>query len=137
MIFPLGQVNLPGKWLKGRYNEVSHQRFFTNGDSAHFAVALNYWDNYEFYTKEITPAAFPHAFYEWESTYFEKQLNAKSKLIKEDKEKNFIIWNVTGKDFNTYFLFGLKNTTAYNLSIDAEKWSEMKKIGLLESIYNQ
>lgn len=137
VIFPYGQISIPGKWTKTRYSNVSTQYFFTNSDSMTFAVAMHPWDGYEFYKKEMTKTEFLKAFYEWDSEYLKKAYNGELKKIKEDTNKNFIIWNITASNKNNYFLFGVKNTTAFNLFIDTDKWDEAKKVDLLESIYNQ
>lgn len=36
-----------------------------------------------------------------------------------------------------YFLFGLKDKTAFNLLVVTPKWDEKKKVELLEEIYSE
>jgi hypothetical protein len=135
VIFPYGQVSIPGKWTNTRYSNVSAQYFFKNADSMTFAVAMNPLDSYEFYKKEMTKAEFLKAYYEWDSEYLKKVYNGELKKIKEDTAKNFIIWSHVSADKNNYFLFGVKNTTAFNLLIETDKWDEAKKVELLENVY--
>lgn len=138
VIFPYGQTVIPGKWTKTGYNKISRQYFFKNDDSVIFAVALNYWDKYGFYKAEMTPGEFVKAFYEWDAGYLKEQLKAETRLIKEDKERNFIIWGLEkAPDIDGCFLFGLKNKTVYNIYVDTGKWNETEKIALLEKIYNE
>ena len=137
-ILPYGGVDVPGKWIKTSENKISHQHFFLGPDSTTFAVALNQWDKYEFYSNEITPDNFLQKFYEWESDYFKKQTNGQARIVKEDKAKHFIIWNLTRPPgLNEYFLFGLKGKVAYNLYLGSDHWDETKQIELLEKIYTQ
>lgn len=38
--FPLGSVNLPGKWQQTDYNSSSRQQYFINEDSVKIAIAI-------------------------------------------------------------------------------------------------
>ena len=103
-----------------------------------FAVALNPWDKYEFYKQGMTEAEFVNAYYEWDASYWKQQTNGQLKIIKENRERNYVIWNLLrNPDVDSYFLFGLKNKTSFNLYISSEKWDERKKVELLEKIYNE
>jgi hypothetical protein len=135
-IFPYGVIKVPGKWTKTRESTVSHQHFFIGPDSVTFAVALNSWDNYEFYNHQITPDTFVKTFYEWDANYLKEKTNGKVRIVKEDKARNFIIWNLTSApEVNDYFLFGLKGKIAYNLYIGSDNWDETKQVEMLEKIY--
>lgn len=138
MIFPYGQIKIPGKWTKTSYNSSSRQYFFTNTDSVTFAVALNPWDKYEFYKQGMTPNQFVKAYYDWDANYWQQQTKGQLKILKENTDKNYITWNLTKEpDVDSYFLFGLKNSTAFNLYVTSDKWNESKKVELLEKIYNE
>lgn len=136
-ILPFGQVKISGKWVNTSYDNVSRQYFFRSTDSVTFAVALNPLDGYEFYKKEMKTEEFVKAFYEWESNYFQQQYNGQLRVLKDDTAKNAIIWNISKEpNIDSYFLFGLKGRTAYNLYVSTNKWDEKKKVEFLEKIYN-
>ena len=136
MIFPYGEVKVPGKWTKTRYNTVSHQYFFKGPDSVTLAIDLNKWNQYEFYNETVTLDNFVKTFFEWEASYMREQTGGEIKVLKEDKEKNFIIWSIKKQpDIDSYFLFGLKAKTSFNLYVTSAKWSEETKIELLEKVY--
>lgn len=138
MIFPHGEIKIPGKWKKTSYNSSSRQHFFKSTDSVTFAVSLNPWDKYEFNKKGMTPNEFVKSIYEWESNYWQQQIQGQLNLIKENPERNYIIWSLTKEpNVNSYFLFGLKENTAFNLYISSDKWDESKKIELLEKTYSE
>ena len=138
MIFPYGEIKIPGKWTKTNYNSSSRQHFFKSNDSVTFAVALNPWDKFEFYKQEMTPNQFVKAYHEWDSNYWQQQTKGQLKTIKEDTDRNYIIWNLKKEpDVDSYFLFGLKNKIAFSLYVSTEKLDEMKIIELLEKTYNE
>lgn len=138
-IFPYGNVRVPGKWTKTSYNNISGQYFFIGPDSVCIAIALQPWDKYEFAhgNPEVTPENFVRRFYEWDANYLKEQHNGEIKVLVENKEKNYIVWNVTGQRVNSYFLFGLKRTAAYNLHISTSKWDEERKVSFLERLYSE
>jgi hypothetical protein len=137
-ILPYGGVKVPGKWTKTRENDVSGQHFFTGPDNLTFAVALNRWDNYEFFHNQITPETFVKEFYEWDANYLKAQTGGQIRIIKEDNSKNYIIWSLTNRqNLSEYFLFGLRGRVAYNLLLSSYEWDEARKIELLEKIYTQ
>jgi hypothetical protein len=136
-ILPYGQVKIPGKWTKTDYNSSSRQHFFKDTDSVTFAIGLNPWDKYEFYKPEMTPNQFIKAYYEWDSNYWQEQTKGLLRIIKENTDRNFIIWNLKKEpNIDSYFLFGLKNKTVFNLYVTTDKWDEGKIAELLEKTYN-
>ena len=138
MIFPYGQIKIPGKWTKTSYNSSSRQYFFSNADSVTFAVALNPWDKYEFYKQGMTPNNFVKAYYDWDANYWQQQTKGQLRILRENSDKNYITWNLTKEpNINSYFLFGLKNKIAFNLYVTSNKWDESRKVELLEKIYNE
>jgi hypothetical protein len=136
MVFPYGQVNLPGKWEKGAYNNIARQQFFHNQDSVIVAVSFGPCDKYEFNKDGVLKGyEFVEAFYKWDSDYFISN-GLESKLLESDKSKNCILYRVFGKGFDTYFLIGEKNGMANNYSIQAtDKWTENEKIQFLKSLF--
>lgn len=140
MIFPYGEVKVPGKWTKTRENAVSGQYFFIGQDSARIAIALQPWDKYEFShnNPEVTPDNFVKKFYEWDANYLKERTNGQIRILTENKEKNYLVWNLKSeRSGNDYFLFGLKGKTAYNLNVKTDKWDEEKKTSFLERLFTE
>ena len=142
MVFPYGQVSIPGKWERTQYNSVAHQQFFTNSDSITITITFATTDKYEF-NKDGTKKNFEFvkAFYEWESEYF-ATYNLDFEIIESDSTNNFIIWRLYGSykdaNFNTYFLIGEKNGFVKNYSVmTTEKWETEQKIDFLKNMYLQ
>lgn len=139
MIFPYGQVSLPGKWRKVRYAPVSGQYFFSKGDSTQFAVALQPWDQYEFSQDSpgVNRENFVRKFYEWDGNYLKEVTKGKLRVIEENKEKHYIVWNLKkGDGENSYFLYGLKGNVAYNLYLDSDTWDEQTIVPFLVKAFN-
>jgi hypothetical protein len=136
-IFPYGNVKVPGKWTKTSYNNVSGQYFFIGPDSVRIAIALQPWDKYEFShgNPEVTPENFVRKFYEWDANYLKTKINGQVKVLVENREKNYIVWNLQGQRTNEYFLFGLKGKSAYNLYVTTSNWDESRKVGFLERLF--
>ena len=140
MIFPYGEVKIPGKWTKTKENAVSGQYSFIGADSVRIAVALQPWDNYEFShnNPEVNPDNFVKKFYEWDAKYLKEQTGGQLRIVKEDKQKGYLIWNLSnGPIPQDYFLFGLKGKIAHNLSIISDKWDEDRKVKFLEQLYSE
>jgi len=140
MIFPYGEIKVPGKWKKTRENTVSGQYFFIGQDSARIAIALQPWDKYEFSHKnpEVTTDNFVRKFYEWDANYLKEQTGGQLRIVKENKQNNYLIWNLSNQTKpQDYFLFGLKGKIAYNLNVTTDKWDEGKKINFLERLFSE
>lgn len=138
MIFPYGEVKIPGKWTKTGENAVSGQYFFLGQDSARIAIALQPWDKYEFShnNPEITSDNFVRNFYEWDANYLKEQTNGQLRILTENKEKNYLVWSLNSeRGGSDYFLFGLKRNTAYNLNVKTDRWDEEKKVIFLERLF--
>lgn len=139
---PYGVVKIPGKWLKTRESNVSGQHFFISQDkdSVTVAVAFMLWNRYEFSynNPQVTPENFVKKFYEWDATYLQKKTNSELRIVKEDKEKNYIIWSLSHKNMSQdYFLYGLKGKIAHNFLVETNKWDEDTKIKFLEKLYTE
>src|SRR5690606_824847 len=109
MIFPYGQVTIPGKWRQTRYSPISGQYFFSRGDATQFAVALQPWDQYEFSqdNPEVNRENFVRKFYEWDGSYLKEGTKGQLRIIDENKEKNYLLWSLKkGDGSNDYFLYG-------------------------------
>lgn len=138
MIFPYGEVKVPGKWTKTKANSVSGQYFFVGPDSARIAISLQQWDKYEFShnNPSVTPGNFVRKFYEWDANYLQEKTNGQLKILVENQERNYLVWSLTGgQSSDDYFLFGLKGKVAYNLYVTTEKWGEDKKVSFLEGLF--
>ena len=138
MIFPYGEIKVPGKWTKTRENAVSGQYFFIGQDSTRIAIALQPWDKYEFShnNPEVTTDNFVRKFYEWDAKYLKEQTGGQLRILKENKQNGYLIWNLSsGIKPQDYFLFGLKGKVAYNLNVTTDKWDEEKKINFLERLF--
>lgn len=74
MIFvPNGNVEIPGKWTRTTYNQVSRQQFFVNSDSASIAIAKNSKGKYPFYVETKSDFELVTDFYKWDSEYWAEQ----------------------------------------------------------------
>lgn len=137
MVFPYGEVSMAGKWDKTSYNSISKQQFFVNSDSVIIAISFGLCNKFEFNADNSKEGFdFIEAFYEWESNYFVDKYGLKSRIIEKDTTNNFILWNLFGDNYDTYFLFGEKNCTISNFSINAtEKWDEKDKVQFLKNLY--
>ncbi len=138
MIFPYGEIKIPGKWKKTGENKVSGQYFFVGQDSVRIAIALQPWDKYEFSynNPDVTTDNFVRRFYEWDANYLKDKFSGQIGTVIENLEGNYIIWNLKNEQgLNDYFLFGLKGKIAYNFNVTTDKWDEDKKIKFLEKLY--
>lgn len=140
MIFPYGEIKIPGKWTKTSENRVGGQYFFIGQDSVAISVALQPWDKYEFSfnNAEVTPENFVRKFYQWDWNYLKDKTGGQVRIVKEDTERNYLIWNIKNQQgLNGYFLFGLKGKIANNFYIASDKWSEEKKVNFLEGLFRE
>jgi len=138
-IFPYGAVKIPGQWTKTKENRVGGQYFFIGKDSVIISIALSPWDEYEFSSnnREVTPGNFVRKFYEWDSNYLKAKTNGQVRIVKEDRERNYLIWNIKNEQgLNDYFLFGLKGKIATNFYVSTNNWDEERKINFLELLFN-
>ena len=104
------------------------------------AIALQPWDKYEFShnNSEVTPDNFVRKFYEWDANYLKEQTNGQLKILTENQEKNYLIWNLKNeRGLNDYYLFGLKDKTAHSLKVTTAKWDEEKKVKFLERLFSE
>lgn len=137
-ILPYGEVKIQGKWTKTSYNSSSRQHYFKNIDSVTFAVAINPWEKYEFYKQGMTPNQFVKAYYDWDSNYWQQQTKGQLRILKENTDNSYIIWNLKKEpNIHSYFLFGLKDKKVFNLYVSTNKWDEEKITELLEKTYNK
>lgn len=135
---PFGVVEIPGKWRKTRESDVSGQHFFVGTDSVTLAIALNLWDRYEFSynNPQITRENFVRAFYDWDATYVSSRSNSRARVVKEDKEQNYLVWSLRDDQRrNDYFLFGLKGQVAYSFYISSDSWNDQRQVMFLEEMF--
>lgn len=137
-IFPYGVIKVPGKWTKTGESDVSGQYFFVGKDSVKIAIALQPWDKFEFSNNnpQVTRDNFVRKFYEWDANYLKEQTKGQLRILKENTERNYLVWNLSnGLKPHDYFLFGLKGEIAYNLNVNTNKWDEDRKVKFLEGLY--
>jgi hypothetical protein len=140
MIFPYGEIKIPGKWTKTSENSISGQYFFVGQDSVRIAVALQPWDKYEFShnNPEVTTDNFVRKFYEWDANYLKEQTNGQLRILTENRERNYLVWNLKNeRGLNDCYLFGLKGKTAHNLKVTTDKWDEETKLKFLEQLFSE
>lgn len=104
----------------------------------HLVLALQPWNKYEFSQNnpEVTHDNFVRKFYEWDAPYLKERTGGQVSIVKENKEKNYLIWNLQRPHKeNAYFLFGLKGDVAHNFNIAGDNWDEAKKIDFLEQLF--
>ncbi|MFK8038138.1 MAG: hypothetical protein AB8B74_07610 [Crocinitomicaceae bacterium] len=131
IIAPLGNINIPGKWTKTKYNEVSRQHFFKNNNETTIAIAKNLKEKYPFYSKSASNIMFAKIFFEWEKAHYEQQGFTVGEY---SKGSNYIIWTAKKDEVNTMFLYGAKGNFAYNYSVFANNWSEEKRVQFLKDL---
>lgn len=134
MVMPYGNIELPGKWTKTSYNEVSRQHFFTDGDSTTVAVAKQPREKYPFYSSAQNDAEFVRAFHTWDADHWSAQ-GMTTTLLEDRAADGYIVWQVTGEGVNTIFLFGSKSAYAYNFSVSSTKWSDAEAQRFLAELY--
>jgi hypothetical protein len=135
MIFPFGNVVMPGKWTKYNYNETSRQHYFINADSIAISVTKNPITSYPFYSKELSTLELTREWYKWESDFFSEQ-GIEILEINSKSEDEFIIWQAKATNVNNMFLYGIKDKIAYNLSVVRGNWSNEERISFLTSLWN-
>ncbi len=136
-VIPYGNVSLPGKWDKTKYNPKSKQQFFKNKDNISISISFARYDKYEFNANgSLKGYEFIKNFYEWDSKYFVDTYKLQREIILEDSIKNFIIYKIFGENVNTYFLIGNKNGNISNFNISrTDEWDENKKINFLKNLF--
>ncbi|MFI5150665.1 MAG: hypothetical protein ACHQRM_13085 [Bacteroidia bacterium] len=137
--FPLGSVQIPGKWVKTSFNKVSSQQNFRNADSVLTAVAINKSTAYPFYKPNMNSNTIVKEMYEWDSKYLADHTNGNRTLIEQDTLNHFIVWQITGmlNDFgvDNHYLFGSENGIVYTVFISTKKWTNEQKIDFVKTVY--
>lgn len=134
-VLPLGNVSLPGQWMKGKYNPVSGQQWFVNKDTIAVSIALTPCNKFEFSKKNLTDFAFVKAYYEWDSKYLAEKNHLTRSVLVSDSINQYIIWRLTGTNYDDYFLFGNKSCKVHNYSLPSHGWAEEQKIKFLQDLY--
>jgi len=128
-IVPYGNFILPGNWSKTSYNEVSHQHFFHQSEEkTNVAIAKTRPNGYPFYKSGMSDSSYLHTFYQWEADYLRTQ-NLTVEMVDDRTAEGYLIWRVFNEagDYNTLFLFGIKNGFSYNLSSDSATRTEPER----------
>ncbi|WP_222539106.1 hypothetical protein [Pedobacter polysacchareus] len=137
VLIPYGNVTFQGKWKKFRSDESSKQYFFRDQDSTVLSIAKVPQKDYPFYEQGLDDKSFPLAIYNWEKDYMTKYGKVQPKLITDQSDQGYVLWQVEAKDVHTILLNGSRNEYAYNFSISSKKWSDERKIGFLTEIFKQ
>lgn len=145
VVLPYGSASIPGEWLKGRYNKVSHQQYFlSKADSTTLTVAIGSAESFPFSAPSVKDFEFVKAYYYWESGYQKNQLHQKIELYQSDSVNKFIMWRVHGDTANfvvsTIQLVGSKDCRCkegafQSFTITGGKGSDLEKAALLRRIY--
>ena len=135
-VFPYGSVSLPGKWDKGKYDQSNRQQFFRNEESVIVAIAFAPSNKYEFNKDgSLKGHDFVEAFYKWESEYF-KSSGFECTILENDSANPYLLFKVVGEDVNSVLLFGEKNGSVSNFSVQtADKWTEAENIQFLKTLF--
>lgn len=142
-VLPYGSVSIPGEWIKTNYNSINRQQFFSNKDSITLAIAIGYYDKYEFNTDgRFKGFDFVNAYYEWDSKYFVESLGLQRQAIERDSLTGYITYRIFGQiekvKINTYWLVYENNGNITNISIfDTDKWTELEKLTFMKSLVQQ
>jgi hypothetical protein len=140
MVFPYGQVAIPGKWERTNYNQVARQQFFVNTDSVTISITFGTYNKYEFNQDGSKEGfSFLQAFYEWESAYF-KTYNLNTETVETDNN-SFIVWRVFGNykntEWDTYFLTGERKGFVKNFAVmKTKKWTTGQKVDCLKKMHS-
>ena len=135
-LIPYGNIDLPGRWTKTKYNEISRQHFFVNSDSTSIAVTKNPQEKYPFYKETMTDKEFAEEFYKWEHDFYSEQ-GFKIERLTSENEQNYVIWKAVGSGANTTFLYGAKNKYAYNFAVFEGNLPEEKRRDFLKNLFEE
>ncbi|MDC1106118.1 hypothetical protein OAT16_05390 [Prolixibacteraceae bacterium] len=139
--YPYGSIQIPGKWEKGSFNASSREQSFVNKDGIMISIAMTPTDKYPFNLDgKLTGYAFVKEFYDWESKYFMESFGLQCHKVERDSKTQFIIFQVEGEVENqkvdNVLLFGVKQHTAYNLSVKIKQdWSTLERIIFLKNLH--
>jgi hypothetical protein len=135
LLFPYGNIDIPGKWIKTNYNETSKQHYFKNNDSTSIAVALNPVYKYPFHIDNLNNEQWVNEFYQWDSEYYRNQ-GYTTEILKLSDSGNFLVWKITGKNVNSMFLFGRKEEYAMNFAV-YNNLPDEQRINFLSELFEQ
>ncbi len=133
-LVPYGNIEIPGKWAKSSYNEVSKQHFFKDAEQTSLAVAKNPQSKFPFFTEGMSDMEFSTSFFKWEKEHYEKQ-GFKIEELEQITNEDFVLWKATENSANTIFLYGSKNGFAYNFALFTDNWTDDQRIEFLAALY--
>ncbi|MPL55102.1 hypothetical protein SDC9_00569 [bioreactor metagenome] len=135
-LIPYGNIQIPGKWKKANYNEISRQHFFQNENGKSIAITKNPINKYPFFKENLSNKDLVNDFVKWDLEYW-KTKGIETKILSDESDKGYIIWEAKNEKSKstTIFLFGLKNSLAYNFSAELENWNENDVKVFLISLY--
>ncbi|MGV4600769.1 hypothetical protein [Ornithobacterium rhinotracheale] len=141
MVLPYGTVFIPGKWEKAEYLNHSRQQYFNNENGNRISIALGPNNKFEF-NQDGSKKGFDllKAYFEWEKEYFANTVKVDVKLIEENPNDNYLIFQIYKKEdgmikVNNYFFITEKHNTFYIFSVQTlGKWNQEQAINFLKEI---
>ncbi|MRJ08742.1 hypothetical protein EDL99_07670 [Ornithobacterium rhinotracheale] len=141
MVFPYGNVFIPGKWKETRYFNHSRQQYFENENGNEISISFGPINKIEF-NQDGSKKGFDFlkAYFEWEKEYFTNRVKVDVKLIEENPNDNYLIFQIYKKEdgrvkVNNYFFITEKHNTFYNFSAQVLKdWNQEQAINFLKEI---
>lgn len=129
-----GEVKIPGNWTQLNTANDSGQTYLENKEGVVIAIAQNPKKAYPFFKSNKSDFENVKLFYTWDSDYY-KENKFKTEKIKENSEREYIIWKYNDKKSDNVFLFGSAKTNFLNLLVYTTKWNEDEKVAFLENLY--
>lgn len=133
-----GNIFIPGKWNKIRYDESNGQHYFQSEDSSTIiSVIKSLKSSHSFYNSSDSDITFLKKYLEWDKDYWEKN-GATVTILDESAHKGYIIWKMYDNSaLNIMLLYGVGNDFSYNLAVSSENWTEEKNKEFLKDLYTQ
>ncbi|WP_196887378.1 hypothetical protein [Aureivirga sp. CE67] len=128
------KIYIPGKWEEHQKMKGG-QVFIINKDKTTVGTVIYRSNQLPGYKKGMSKNEIAKLYFEWDSQYFESELNYKVEIIQEDKENGSIVWMAKKDDLESYFLFGCDGEYIYNFTIDDMNLSKETKSEFLKEIY--
>ncbi|MCK0205781.1 hypothetical protein [Ornithobacterium rhinotracheale] len=110
MVLPYGTVFIPGKWEKAEYLNHSRQQYFNNENGNRISIALGPNNKFEF-NQDGSKKGFDllKAYFEWEKEYFTNTVKVDVKLIEENPNDNYLIFQIYKKEDGMIVIISIKN----------------------------
>ncbi|TDL99365.1 MAG: hypothetical protein C4K58_05455 [Flavobacteriaceae bacterium] len=126
-------IKIPGTWQALEYKKVSGQQFFRNSENVYLGIAKRPKESYSFYKAQNSDFDNVKSYFKWDFDYMIEN-GLQSKLLFEDKESKFVVWQSGDKTANT-MLYGNCENHFLNVLVVSDDWDQEKKISFLKEIY--